>query len=111
MLQCAPMFVLPPGIRANANVLDQSALRPHAFVIDRNREPFHALGGFDSIAVSPASRVILHVVVEDKTIRFANLVKISAPGNIRRLKDDAVHKPLISGAFSGSIRSVVSGAI
>src|SRR5262245_21373116 len=109
MLQCKPMFVLPPSIRANANVLDHRSLRSHAFAIDRNREPFHALGGFDPIAVSPALSVILHVVVKNKTIRLPHLVEISAPGNIRWLKNDAVHKPLISGSFNGSIRSAVRG--
>src|SRR5262245_15864867 len=105
------MFVLPPSIRANANVLDQRALRLHAFVVDGNREPFHGLGGVDPIAGSPTPGVILHVVVKDKTIRLPDLVEISAPGNIRWLENDAVHKLLIAGAFNGSIRSAVRDTI
>src|SRR5262245_1370082 len=97
MLQRVPMFVLPPRIRANANVLDQRALCSQACGIDGNREPFHALGGFDPIPVSPAPSVVLHVVEKDKTIRLPNLVEISAPGNIRWLENDALHRSLTSG--------------
>src|SRR5215467_12567079 len=94
------MFVLPPQIRTNMNVIDQRALSSQALSIDRNREPFHALRRFDPIAVSPAPSVILHVVVKDKTIRFPDLVEVPAPGNIRRLENDAVHTFSISVALN-----------
>ena len=43
-----------------------------------------------------AVAVELDVVQEDKNVCFLDLVKIAAPGNVRRLQNDAVHHAIVA---------------
>src|SRR5687768_7964439 len=79
----------------NTHISDGCAIR-YAPGVDRNRQPLFSLMSLDLIAVTPAMLIVLHIIIEDKQIRAADLVKIAPPGNVGRLQDDNVHFPTIS---------------
>jgi len=49
----------------------------------RNGQPLFALCSFDLVAIPPAMFIVLNIVIKDKKVSFADLMKIASPGNIR----------------------------
>ena len=56
-------------------------------------QPKGPVGASNSIPVTPASAVILNIIVEDEDIGFFDLVKIASPWDVRGLEDYAFHEP------------------
>jgi hypothetical protein len=63
----------------------------HTFFHDRNRQPHRTIHGFDAVTIAPAMFVILNIVIENKNIRFVDLMKISPPWDVIWLVDDTLH--------------------
>src|ERR1039457_5695065 len=82
---------VPPLIPTDFHIFDLASRTVRAFAVNRDGKPFRAISSLDSIAISPTGRVVLHVVAENKQVGLLHLVKIPAPGNVRRLKNYAVH--------------------
>src|SRR5215208_4119413 len=89
-------MIPPPRLGpVDAHIFNGSSLG-YALAVDRDGEPLFALCSLDLVAVAPAVLVILHIIVEDKQIGAADLIKITAPRNIRRLQNNDVHFPAVS---------------
>jgi hypothetical protein len=81
------MLLIPGSIPTDVYLVDRDMFNLSATAVDRNSEPTYAVRRLDPITVTPASFVILDVIVKDEDIRFLHLVKIAPPRDIRRLKD------------------------
>jgi hypothetical protein len=78
------MVPMPGFGPVNPHILDRDTLR-YPFRMNRNRQPLPALVSLDLVAIPPTVFVILNVVIENKQVSPANLVKVTAPGDIRGL--------------------------
>ena len=98
------MILIPLPIPANLDSINLPLQRLRPLAVDGDGEPSRPGGCFDAVSIAPSSGIVLHVVVKNEEVGLADLVKISPPGYIARLQNDALHlgkKPL-SSASHGS---------
>lgn len=69
------------------------------------RDPFDSSGCFYPVSISPAMFIILNIVIEDKNIRFDQLLEESSPWDIGWLKYCDNHAYLQS--FLDDVRGAV----
>src|SRR5579883_940737 len=55
--------------------------------LDRNREPYRAVRGFDFVPVPPVPTGVLNVVRQNEFIRPVDEVEVPLPGDVVRLED------------------------
>jgi hypothetical protein len=83
LVQGLPVLVLPPSVHRR-HVADRALVAG----TDRDRQPLQAIAGLDSVAVAPAARRKLGVVVEHEDVGVADEIEIALPRKVRGLVDD-----------------------
>src|SRR5215211_4222381 len=89
------MIIRPSGRPVNPHIFYRDSLC-YAFAMYRDGQPPFSLRGLDLVAVAPAVLIILHVIIENKKIGAADLIKVPAPGNVGGLNNGDVHWPAVS---------------
>ena len=89
-------MTLPPWLAPIDPHISNGDSFGHALAVDGDRQPLFALCGLDLVPVTPAMFVVLHIVIKNEQIRFADLSKVPPPRDVRWLQNDDVHSPTVS---------------
>jgi len=85
---------------------------PPAFGSYWYRQPSRTARSFDPVAIPPSVLIEGHVVVKDKDVGFVDLVEVTSPWNVGRLKDHALHRlPWVERIIGAAARSVVERTV
>src|SRR5271157_337697 len=85
ILQGLEMICIPGMFLHNAYIVNGNLFHLCATAMDGNSQPLFALRCLDLIPIAPAMFVILNIIVKNKKVGVADLVKITTPGNVRWL--------------------------
>lgn len=89
VLDCLPVFLIPWPVPADADLVDRYMRGLSAMAMYRNGQPGGTMGRLDAITIAPAALIVLYIVIKDEDIGFLDLVKITTPGDVGGLQDNA----------------------
>src|SRR5689334_18705443 len=93
MLERFQVILTPWIVPRDLNLINRNIFRLRPMTMNGDRQPLFATGRLDLIAIAPTALIILDIIVKNKQVGAADLVKIAAPRNIGGLENNNFHLP------------------